>query len=43
MNCKSAEEAKAITDTLPLVKNNYATFDYMVLGPLGPLRYLLEK
>jgi hypothetical protein len=42
MNCASADEAKAITDTLPLSKAGYATFEYMPLGPLGPLKYLLK-
>jgi hypothetical protein len=41
LNAKSVEEAKAITDTLPLVKANLATFEFMTLGPLTPLRYLM--
>jgi hypothetical protein len=41
LNAKSLEEAKAITDTLPLVKANLATFEFMALGPLTPLRYLM--
>jgi hypothetical protein len=41
LNAKSVEEAKAITDTLPLVKAKLATFEFMTLGPLTPLRYLM--
>jgi len=35
------EEAKAILEALPLAKENYASFDYMTLGPLSPLGLLL--
>ncbi len=41
MNAKSVEEAKTITDALPLIKSNLATFEFMPLGPLTPLRFLL--
>lgn len=41
MDCKSVEEAKAILETLPLMKAHYVTFDYMPLGPLTPLRALI--
>lgn len=41
MSCKSAAEAKAITDALPLSKGGFVTFEFMTLGPLTPLRYLL--
>ena len=40
--CKTVEEAKALTDTLPLVKENFVTFEYMPIGPLNPLRLLLQ-
>ncbi|MGC4054815.1 MAG: hypothetical protein QM757_38730 [Paludibaculum sp.] len=40
MDCRTVEEAKAILDTLPLVKAHYVTFEYMPLGPLSPLRVL---
>ncbi|MGJ5819116.1 hypothetical protein [Paludibaculum fermentans] len=43
MDCKTVEEAKAILETLPLVKAHYVTFDYMPLGPLSPLRVLLAQ
>jgi hypothetical protein len=43
MNCKSVAEAKAITDELPLIKANFAEFEFMALGPLGPLRILLGQ
>ena len=42
LNATSVADAKALTDTLPLVKANLVTFDYMPLGPLGPLRMLLQ-
>jgi hypothetical protein len=41
LDCKSVEEAKAVLEKLPLIKNNFATFDYVTLGPLNPLRVLL--
>ena len=42
LNCTTAAEAKAITDSLPLSKANLATFEYTPLGPLAPLRMLLQ-
>jgi hypothetical protein len=42
MNAKSVDEAKTITDALPLIKANLATFEFMPLGPLTPLRILLS-
>jgi len=41
MDCTTVDEAKAILDTLPLVKENLASFEYMPLGPLTPLRLLV--
>jgi L-asparaginase/Glu-tRNA(Gln) amidotransferase subunit D len=41
LNCATVAEAKALTDTLPLSKNKLADFEYMPLGPLTPLRFLL--
>jgi hypothetical protein len=41
LNCTSAADAKAITDTLPLAKADLANFEYTPLGPLSPLRMLL--
>jgi len=43
LNCSTVAEAKALTDTLPLSKNKLADFEYMPLGPLSPLRYLLAE
>jgi len=43
LNCSSVAEAKALTDTLPLSKNKLADFEYMPLGPLAPLRFLLAE
>ncbi len=41
MNCTSTAEAKALTDQLPLVKGNLASFEFAGLMPLTPLRVLL--
>lgn len=43
LDCKSVEEAKATLEALPLIKNNFARFDYVALGPLMPLRLLLAE
>jgi hypothetical protein len=43
LNCASVAEAKAITDTLPLSKANLATFEYVALTPLTPLRMLITE
>jgi hypothetical protein len=43
INATSVAEAKAITDTLPLIKANLATFDFVGLTPLTPLRMLLAE
>ena len=41
LDCKTVDDAKAILEKLPLVKGNFASFDYMPLGPLSPLRMLI--
>jgi peptidyl-tRNA hydrolase len=41
MDCKTVEEAKSLTDSLPLSKAKFVTFEYMTLGPLTPLRLLI--
>ncbi len=41
LDCKSVDEAKALLETLPLIKENFASFEYMTLGPLTPLRLLI--
>jgi hypothetical protein len=41
VDCKTVAEAKTILEALPLVKGNLASFDYMPVGPLSPLRLLL--
>jgi hypothetical protein len=43
LNVGSVADAKALTDTLPLVKAGLVTFDYMALTPLAPLRILLTE
>jgi hypothetical protein len=41
MNCASVDEAKALTDALPLSRAHLVTFELAALRPLGPLRLLL--
>ena len=41
LNCSTVAEAKAILEKLPLVQGSLASFEYMALGPLTPLRALL--
>ncbi len=41
LDCKSVDEANALLETLPLIKENFASFEYMTLGPLTPLRLLI--
>lgn len=42
MNCSSVAEAKALMDSLPLSKANLADVEFTPLGPLAPLRLLLD-
>jgi hypothetical protein len=41
LNCKTVDEAKAVLESLPLIKGNLAAFEYMPLAPLKPLSVLL--
>jgi len=41
LNAKTVEEAKSFMEALPLIQGKFASFDYMTLGPLSPLRILL--
>lgn len=41
LDCRTVDEAKAILESLPLAKENLASFEYMPLGPLAPLRLLI--
>lgn len=41
VDAKSVEEARSALDALPLVQAKLASFEYMALGPLTPLRLLL--
>ena len=43
MNVTTAEEAHALLDKLPLGKAKLMEFDLLPIGPLGPLRMLLDK
>ncbi len=42
MNAESVEEAKAVTDRMPLVAEGYATYEFQPVGPLKPLGLLLQ-
>ena len=41
LNATSVDEAKRITAELPFEKGGIATFEYVALTPLTPLRLLL--
>jgi hypothetical protein len=43
LDCKSVEEARATLEKLPLVQANFASFEYLPLGPLTPLQVLLAQ
>lgn len=43
INVTSVPAAKAITDTLPLVKAGLASFEFIPLTPLNPLRALITR
>ena len=43
LNVKSVEEAKAMTDQLPLSRAGLVTFEYLALTPLTPLRALISR
>jgi hypothetical protein len=43
LQCASIAEAKALTDGLPFAKNHMATFDFVPLTPLSPLRVLVAE
>jgi hypothetical protein len=41
LNCRTVAEAKALTDALPLSKASLASFEFLALTPLTPLRLLM--
>lgn len=43
MNVSTVEEAHSLLEKLPLGQAHLMTFEYMPLGPLSPLRYLLPS
>src|SRR5215831_913239 len=43
MNSTSVEEARSIVEALPLAANGYLVFQYIPVGPLQPLRLLIES
>lgn len=42
MNAETVEEAQAALDTLPLVAEKVMSYELMPVGPLVPLRLLLQ-
>jgi hypothetical protein len=42
MNVDSVEQAKAVTDAMPLVKEGYAAYEFIPVGPLAPLGLLIQ-
>jgi hypothetical protein len=43
LDSKSVDEAKALLDQLPLVKDHGASFDFVALSPLRPLQILMDQ
>ncbi|HEY6376869.1 MAG TPA: hypothetical protein VIX90_15215 [Edaphobacter sp.] len=43
VNAASVDEARAILSKLPLVESKRLEFDLIPLGPLSPLRYLMQE
>lgn len=41
LRCRTVDEAKEIMDGLPLHKAGYVDVDYVPVGPLVPLRFLM--
>jgi hypothetical protein len=42
MNAETIEQAKAVTDAMPLVAGGYAAYEFMQVGPLVPLGRLIQ-
>jgi hypothetical protein len=42
MNVESVEQAKAVTDAMPIVKAGYAAYEFIPVGPLAPLGMLIQ-
>jgi hypothetical protein len=42
MNVTSVEEAHSLLEKLPLGQAKLMTFEFVPLGPLSPLRFLLD-
>ena len=42
LDAKSVEDAQAIMNSLPLAKQNLMDFQYIPVGPLMPLRFLVD-
>jgi hypothetical protein len=41
LNTRDVEEAKSIMESLPLAKENMLDHEYILVGPLMPLRLLM--
>ncbi len=42
MNVDSVEQAKAVTDAMPIVKAGFASYEFIPVGPLAPLGMLIQ-
>jgi len=42
MNVETVEQAKAVTDAMPIVKEGYAAYEFIPVGPLAPLGMLIQ-
>lgn len=42
MNAESVAQAKAELDTLPLVAGGFAQYEFIPVGPLAPLGFLIQ-
>ncbi|MBN3725711.1 hypothetical protein [Burkholderia sp. Ac-20379] len=42
MDAESLDAARAATDSLPLVQDGYAQYEFIPLGPLAPLGMLIQ-
>ena len=43
MNVDTIEQAKAVTDEMPLVKAGFAAYEFIPVGPLAPLGMLIQS
>ena len=43
LDSKDVEDARALMDSLPLAKENLMDYQYIPVGPLTPLRFLIAQ